>query len=161
MKNGKPRKSILKRWWFWVIVAALVVGMFSPKSKTDQPTVEPPKESPVQTSNLSFTLSPNEAGAYGEEMILNAGTEDEYHFFAFHIPAGDYRVSYNGTKGAVQLTFCKDGIFTREDGIEEIIGAEQKPIVVMAGETYNVRIDEGQYVKLSDGTEWLTFEKLA
>lgn len=163
MKKDKPKKPIFKRWWFWLIVAALVFGVLTPGQSTTQPTQNTTAESAdasLPKSELSFTLSSDDPGEYGEEVVLNANTENEYHFFAFHIPAGDYRVSFGGTKGGVQVTFCDDGIFTRDDGMEEVISAEQRPIVVMAGETYNFHINDGQYIKLSDSSKNVFFEKL-
>ena len=154
MKDDKPKKPIYKRWWFWLIIVSVIFAAVSPKNGTAQPSDD------LQKSVLSFTLAFDDPGKYGKEIVLNAGTENEYRCYGFYIPAGDYRVTFKGSKGAVQVTFCEDGINTLDNGMEELIGAEQRPIVAMAGETYNFYINDGQYVKLSDGSKQVLFEKL-
>ena len=59
-KVGKAKKSILKRWWFWVL-AVLVVGSAFGRlggQKTPAPTQEPPK-APVAASSTP-TVMPTE-----------------------------------------------------------------------------------------------------
>lgn len=162
MKNDKPKKPIYKRWWFWLIIVSVIFAAVSPKNETAQTSANTAAEQTADAaaaSGLSFTISADAPGEYGRETVLNAGTEDEYHYYAFYIPAGDYRVT-NSSKGAVQVSFCDEGIYTRDDGMEELIPAEQKPIVVMAGENATFHINDGQYIKLSDGASQVHLEKL-
>lgn len=158
MKNEKPKKPIFKRWWFWVLVVLIVGGALAPKEKAAVPAPDPAVE--AAPARLSFELSADDPGEYGQEIVLNAGTENEYHCYAFHIPAGDYRVTYKADKGGAQVSIYETGVSVRGDGVEEFVVGEQKPIVIMAGESATFHIDEGQYVKLPDGQSQLLFELL-
>jgi hypothetical protein len=108
-------------------------------------------------SKLSFVLG-EDVGEYGKEVTLNAGTEFEEIEIMFYIPAGSYTVT-NNSSAAVQLTVYSGG--PESDGEWESLVADDscpKPVVIMAGETGNFEISEGQFLVLSDGSENILFE---
>lgn len=142
-----------------LVFAALVfiIVFLSTKDNTSHESAPKPVEA---TETVKILLGSNDAGEYGREIVLNEGTENEYRFYGFYIPAGEYKASYNAN-GACQITICTDGISVRDDGIEEIIVSEQKPIVLLAGEEVQMTISENEYIKLSDDAVGLELEKIS
>lgn len=152
MKKEKVKKPIFKRWWFWLIIIIVALAAFGGGNKD--------AAAPAENSANTITLAWDQAGEYGREIVLNAGTDDEYKFYGFYLPAGDYKAEYKESKGAAQISIYVDGISTRDDGIEEPIVSETSPIVAYVGETYQFTLKEGEYIKLSDGSKNVVLEKL-
>lgn len=172
MAKVKKKKSLLRRWWFWVIIVAVLFYSASSsiqKTSPDEVLIASPEVVSTPSSDviptpapaLTFTLSANAPGEYGRPLTLNDGTEDAYTFYCFYLPAGEYTVRNPADKGGEQITFCRDGTAVNADGIEEVILADQHPIVVMAGEEKTFHLAEGEYIKLSDSASGLMFEKTA
>ena len=167
MKEGTVKKSLFKRWWFWLVVIIVVIAIITPKSNKDaQQTAEPAQaaeptqeEEPAQEEDsLSFVLMDDEIGEYGVEVILNEGTEFEEHEIAYYIPAGTYTVTNLDEKGGGQVTVYSGG--PEYDGEWQYFVADDNcaaPIVVMAGESKDLEIKDGQFVVLSDRTSNIQF----
>ncbi len=124
------------------------------------PTEAPaPTETPEPTEeSISFVIMDGEVGEYGEEVVLNAGTEFEEHEIAYHIPAGTYMVTNLNTKGGGQISIYSGG--PEYDGEWQYFVADENcasPIVLMAGDTQELIIKEGQFIVPSDGTENIQF----
>lgn len=166
MKGDKVKKPIFKRWWFWLLAVVLVIAVLTPKNKTDKPDTEVPAEAEGTASEeatqaeepLSFVLMDSEVGDYGVEVVLNEGTEFEEHEIAYYIPAGNYLVENLNAKGSGQVTVCS--------GLPELAGEWESfviddscadPLVVMAGESKELEIKEGQFIILSDETNNFQF----
>ena len=130
-----------------------------------------PAETPAPTETLTptetlapteepifFVIMGGEIGEYGEEVVLNAGTEFEEHEIAYHIPAGTYMVTNLNANGGGQVSVYSGG--PEYDGEWQYFVADENcasPIVVMAGDTQELVIKEGQFIVLSDGTENIQF----
>jgi hypothetical protein len=172
-KTGKPKKPLFKRWWFWLLILVIIAGAVRGGSNKQQPapaataapavTADPAPATaePAAPAALVFTVSSAEPGEYGRQITLNAGTANESSFYGFYIPAGEYTASNMDQKSAVQLTFCKDGTAVNTDGVEEIIPAEQRPLVLMGGQSGTFTLSAGEYVKLSDDASGVLFEQAA
>lgn len=158
----RPKKPILKRWWFWLLILVIIAGAVRGGSDKQQPAPAataapavtadpvPAAAEPAAPAALVFTVSSTEPGEYGRQITLNAGTANESTFIGFYIPAGEYTAANIDQKSAVQLTFCKDGSAVNSYGVEEIIPAEQRPLVLMGGQSGSFSLAAGEYVKLSD-----------
>lgn len=89
---------------------------------------------------------------------MNVETEFEEHEIAYHIPAGTYLVTNLNFNGGGQVTVYSGG--PEYDGEWQYFVSDENcanPIVVMAGETKELEIKEGQFVVLSDGTGNIQF----
>lgn len=125
----------------------------------EEPTTEDKTEETAQKENsLSFVLMDDEIGEYGVEVILNEGTEFEEHEIAYYIPSGTYTVTNLDEKGGGQVTVYSGG--PEYDGEWQYFVADDNcasPIVVMAGESKELEIKDGQFVVLSDETSNIQF----
>lgn len=114
----------------------------------------------IQTEkSLIFVLMDGEEGDYGTTVVLNKGTEFEEYEIEYHIPPGKYNVTNNNAFGGAQVTVYCGG--PEYDGEWEYFTADDNcsdPIVVMAGETKELVIKDGQFVVLSDGSSNIQFE---
>lgn len=180
MKEAKVKKPIFKRWWFWAIVVILFIGIITPKSdktptESEKPAIveepvkeetakeepvkeETEKEEPAEEETLTFILMDGEVGEYGKEVVYNKGTEFEEHEICYYIPAGTYLVSNLNDKGAGQVSVYS-GEPVKNGEWEEFVMDDNcaRPIVVMAGETKELEVKEGQFVVLSDDTTNIQF----
>ena len=159
------KKPITKRWWFWVIIVLLVMGIIGAIFGEDEASqtggTEPdqqsgqasePSQQPGQPSTPAFqaTLVDGQAGEYGQFITWNPGTDFENTDTQFSIPAGTYTFTNLGKKGAVQISFYKEGSI-KVDGHDERIVSDLNPVVIMAGESKTITLGEGDLIVLSDG----------
>ena len=182
-KSEKTKKK-RRKWWLW-IVALLIVGSCSTLTKKPEDAAPAPTESPVVVEALPspealeptpipetpepshgpdylvLTLSADDPGEYGVWKTLNVGTDAEYSFVEFHIPAGKYSVRNSNGSTAAQVSIYQDGYTVTDAGWEEpIVPDGVRPVVIMPGETAEIFVDNGQYVKLADGDTGLWFDLL-
>ena len=166
-KNMKPVVKYLiiaVAWLAYLLIAfsgnsedkesSLTEATIAPTSQVEESSqVSTPAEAP-----LTFIIMDGELGEYGEEVVLNAETEFEEHEITYYIPAGTYSVTNLNAKGGGQVTVYSGG--PEYDGEWQYFVADENcasPIVVMAGETKELAIKEGQFIVLSDGTENIQF----
>ena len=125
---------------------------------TEAPATEAPTTEKAAPENTSITLSSDVVGDYGEAMTLNENTDMPTSFIAFKIPGGVYDVSNKATQGTAQITVYSGVEF---DGLWEQFVARDcdNPIVLQAGEKKPLIVQEGQFVKLSDGASNIEFLK--
>ena len=86
---------------------------------------------------------------------MNAGTDTAYTFIWFKIPAGTYEIKNESAKGGCQITLYT-GIVSN-DGSEEFTMSDTRPIVLMAGNSSELTVKDGEYVKLADGDDLIRF----
>ena len=160
IKKQPKKKTVIA---LGICVGLFIVGLALPTGdKAEAPTPAEaltPTEAPTPTDTpLSFVIIDGEAGEYGKEVVLNAETEFEEHEIAYYIPAGTYFVTNRNTKGSGQVTVFSGG--PEYDGEWQHFVADEncaRPIVVMAGDTKELVIKEGQFVVLSDRTTNIQF----
>lgn len=60
-KASKPKKSIFKRWWFWLLIALILVGAFGSGSKNDSAPAPQATAEPSATHSVMPSKAPTEA----------------------------------------------------------------------------------------------------
>lgn len=127
----------------------------SNKVETEDTKKETEETTPEE--KLSFIIYEGELGDYGESVVLNAGSEFEENEIAYHIPAGKYKV-INQDTSAAQISVYSGG--PEYDGEWQYFVADENcpsPLVVMAGNTAELEIKEGQFIVLSDDSNNIKF----
>lgn len=130
--------------------------VLSEQSKTEKIEPAEPEEEPEKES---ITLDWQIPGDYGKTITLNEGTPDEYSYIVFYLPAGTYEILNFDSSKACQITVYQDGTTVNENGYEEPISSDIDPVVLMSEEKTELTIKEGQYIKLSDGTMFVSVER--
>ena len=159
----QPKKKTLIA--LGVCLICFIIGLVITPNAPSKPETTEPTESAISDDNpeadvnsepVSFILSFDQLGEYGKEVVLNAGTEFEENRITFYLPAGKYDVSNLNSSGGEQVSvYC--GI--NEDGEWEEFDSNNcpSPIVLMAGDTKELEIKEGQFVVIADGGTNLKF----
>ena len=133
--------------------------------QTSDNTTEPEQESIQESTSkptLEYTPEPfsfvlmDEPGEYGEEVILDKGTEFEEVEIIYHIPAGIYDVTNLNPRVGVQVTVCCGGQVGPGEGFATDENCA-RPIVMLPNETKELEIKEGQFVILSDYSDNIRF----
>ena len=75
MKNKIANWS--KKWWFWVIIAVLLLGIISS----------------IAEGESTYTIVGGELGDYGKEIILNSDSDLPTKKLLYKLPAGTYTVT--------------------------------------------------------------------
>lgn len=148
-KRAKAKKPFYKRVWFWILAVLIVLCcIVAPHMRNVE----------VQTpASDSIILSWNDPGEYGQEITLNAGASDAYTYYGFYLQPGTYTVTNHSDSQATQVSVYKDGINTTEEGWEEPVTGDTRPIVLMQGDTGSITIGENEYIKLSYGSTDVEF----
>jgi hypothetical protein len=162
MKAEKTKKPFYKKWWFYALVVLLVLGAVGGGGKKDAApaATEAPASAETEAAELSVVLDASKAGEYGREIVLNAGTENEYKYFGYFFPAGHYRATYTAGKAWAQISFYMDGTAVNSDGVEEPVMSEKTPILANVGEPVEFDLADGEYIKLPDGQQNVLIEKI-
>lgn len=90
-------------------------------------------------------LIAGELGIYGEEIIMNEGTDYEYSTIIYRIPDGTYNVT-NMVDSEIQINLFFDNITVSEDGIEE--WADGYSLFLDAGATEEIFVEPGYIITL-------------
>ena len=118
---------------------------------------------PTQVSETPslIIISWDKPGDYGTSVTLNEGTNSPSSFIEFHLPAGNYRVLNNSATTA-QVAVFQDGVEINTQGLEEQIPVADVPVAhVLAGNSKEITVKEGQYVTLSEGAQNVIFQYLS
>lgn len=100
----------------------------------------------------SFILVGGEIDEYGlgKEMALNEKTSEEYRFIGYFLPAGVYSISNMSNKYPVQVSVYKNEIVKPEKW-EEFVMSDQRPVLIFAGASKEITVQENEFIKISDG----------
>lgn len=157
------KKPFYKKWWFYVLVVLILLGAVGGGKSAAPAPAQTQAPAPVETApapELSVMLDASQAGEYGREIVLSAGTEDEYRYYGYFFPAGHYRATYTDGKAWTQITFYMEGTAVNSDGVEEPIMSDKKPILANVGEPVEFDLVDGEYIKLPDGQQNVLIEKI-
>lgn len=131
-------------------------GSSEPAPEPEEPAVTEEAEAQAPASD-AIVLSWDDPGEYGQEITLNAGTADAYAYYGYYLQPGTYTVTNHSDSQAVQVSVYEDGINVTEEGWEEPVTGDTRPIVLMQGDTGSLTIGENEYIKLSDGSTDVEF----
>ena len=157
------KKPFYKKWWFYVLLVLILLGAVGGGKSAAPAPAQTQAPAPVETApapELSVMLDASQAGESGREIVLGAGTEDEYRFFGYFFPAGHYRATYTDGKAWAQITFYMEGTAVNSDGVEEPIMSDKKPILANVREPVEFDLVDGEYIKLPDGQQNVLIEKI-
>lgn len=114
---------------------------------TEAPT-EVPAEQETEEPSIVISINTDEAGEYGKEMTLNAGTDMEVNFLGYFLPAGTYTVSvFIGS--TAQISVYKNQT-QKVDGWEEFLIGDSAPIVLLSDkDRKTITVLDGEFVKIS------------
>lgn len=157
------KKPFYKKWWFYVLVVLILLGAVGGGKSAAPAPAQTQAPAPVETApapELSVMLDASQAGEYGREIVLDAGTEDEYRYFGYFFPAGHYRATYTDGKAWTQISFYRDETTVNTNGFEEAVLSDKKPILANVGEPVEFDLVDGEYIKLPDGQQNVLIEKI-
>ena len=108
----KLDKQLLKKWWFWVIIVAVlgVIGLATGGGDTSTTT-----DSSTNTNEqaVKYTITGETLGQYGKEITLNKDSDMPVKKYLYKLPAGTYKVTTTFDKMA-SFYVVKDAIGTDE-----------------------------------------------
>ena len=143
-----------------------IVGFICEWDEENSPNVLPPPEPAAEdggeasgTAELApFTISSGEESPYGQELVLNAGTEKETVFTGYFIPAGKYSVTNRNADKAIKITVY-DNVRQTIEGTEEFKKAKDKEAVMLfPGKSGELTVGENEFVLFSDDEFAVLFE---
>lgn len=164
----KAKKQIYKKWWFWLIIVLVLIGLGGKSNKDDltdedkvinseandyasdtETSVEASSETAtIESDSIIIQLVAGEEGEYGDLLTLNKGTELEETQYVYHIPAGEYIVTNIGDNMG-QINIYSDETHVTDEGWEE--PAESFYIKLLdVGESDTFTIEDGQYIEIHE-----------
>ena len=167
-KQNKEKKKWYQKWWVWVIIAWLVLGIIGGAS----PDTSAPQESnPTEESSLVSTDSepiideqlplieliagqPNE---YSSLFTINKGTEFEETYYVYRVPAGTYTVTNSGQYMS-QIGVYSDEIHVTDEGWEEPTTIYYTKLLDV-GESDTFTFGIGQYIEIHEPSQF-SLEKI-
>lgn len=139
--------------------AAVTVTATAASSHTEPPTTELTSASTEETiaEPAEIILCYPELGEYGQyytfnENVEKATEEDKNTIIQCFVPAGDYIVSNEGKYPNFVYVYSKETVIS-EDGWEEPADGYISPML-QPGESCDMTIKDGYYIKLLDNTSF-------
>ena len=146
----KKKKPFFLRWWFLLLLALFLIYRAGGKTETPVET-DPPG---------TIYLRSDEPGEYGRPITLNAGTDSPDTFIGFFVPPGRYAATSAAAKYHTPIFVYRDEYSINSSGYEEHVGGDQYTTLA-PGETWELTVDEGEYIKLGDNRQTIKLVPLA
>ncbi len=106
-------------------------------------------------------LTWDQPGEYGESWTAVNDNGEEETYIAFHLPSGIYRVLNNNPTSA-KVTVCDDEPVDKSTDIQDLLLEESsRSVTVLASKAKEIALDEGQHLRLSEGSENVIFQYLS
>ena len=96
-------KKIYEKWYFWAIIIVIWIPLFL-----------------FFTQTKTYTLTGEQLGEYGREVILNKDTDMPVTKYLYKLPSGTYKVTTNNEKVS-SFYIVKDELGTEESEYPEIL----------------------------------------
>ena len=119
-----------------------------PTQPTAPSETDNPSDGESTVPEVEILIENGEAGEYGE--LISVGSEQ---FWAYHLPAGDYFVTNEGSDPANISVFSDDTLVNAEG---KVVPAQQYANLVLAGgasSEFVIVLTNDRYVRLSDGAK--------
>lgn len=151
--GAKVKKPIYKKWWFWLIVAVLLISVVSGSDSNETTDAEPVvAETPVEDETLEIEIIAGELGEYGQDLVLNENTDMPDATIGYFVPAGTYEITNIGDYKS-QANVYKNERHVTEDGWEEWADAEVT--VVDVGASVEMTIEEGYFFNCDEPAHFM------
>ncbi len=141
------------------LVSFIIVGL-SPAPKAKEQTETPATNTPAETTETAETetkteteekptivITAGEKGEYGQDLVLNAGTDMADEVIGYFVPVGTYEITNNG-EYMTQVNVYKNEVNKTDDGWEE--WADGKVERLDIGETKTITIEDGYFVNVDE-----------
>jgi len=143
-------KILSKKWWFWVIVILLVIGMFGGTESED--------------SQIKYTLTGEQLGEYGKKVVLNENSDMPVTKYLYKLPEGTYNVTTTFEKVASFYIVKDETINTGVGEYPEELNYVGEVYLLTNGNNNNAKKNVEISVKSDEsilivGTNTFTFEK--
>ena len=169
MAKEKVKKPIYKKWWFWLIIAVVVIGALGNRGGNDEKAKDTITQEET-TSNVVYEIKGEELGEYGKMVILNENTDLPATKYLYKLPAGTYEVTTDTDKMA-SFFIVKDEINHNSDNPdypEELNYVSSEGYLLTAGDNdFNGHAKKSVTVELAEdenfqivGTDTFFFEKI-
>jgi len=139
--EAKSKKSIWKKWWFWVIIAVVVLGIAGAATGSEKKTNE---------KNGGDTSASTDVTPQWKQVAEYSGTSEHGESNVFALSGGDVRIKYNvtaaSTGGNAMIYVLKEGETATADaaGNSDIKTADAWPMGTKSGEEI-VKKEAGNY----------------
>ena len=143
-------KMLSKKWWFWVIVVVLVIGMFGSTESDD--------------SLKKYTLTGEQLGEYGKKVVLNENSDMPVTKYLYKLPEGTYKVTTTFEKVASFYVVKDETVNTGTSEYPEELNYVSEAYFLTNGNDNNIKKDVEISIKNDEsiliiGTNTFTFEK--
>lgn len=121
----------------------------SSESSSDSESSESSLDTAPQPEKATIELVAGEAGEYGRELIMSAGTDLEEKLVVYYVPAGTYSVENLGRYRTQVNVYESEGIKHGENGYDEYTGGSNI-LVLDAGKTGDITVPEGWFIEIHE-----------
>lgn len=119
----------------------------SSESGSDSESPESSLDTAPQPEKATIELVAGEAGEYGRELIMSAGTDLEERLVIYYVPAGTYSVENLG-RYRTQVNVY-EGTKQGENGYDEYTSTGDI-LVLDAGKTGDITVPEGWFIEIHE-----------
>ena len=143
-------KMLSKKWWFWVIVVVLVIGVFGSTESDDSLT--------------KYTLTGEQLGEYGKKVVLNENSDMPVTKYLYKLPEGTYKVTTTFEKVASFYVVKDETVNTGNSEYPEELNYVSEAYLLTNGNDNNIKKNVEISIKNDEsiliiGTNTFTFEK--
>ena len=125
--------------------AAQTVAATDVAPSEEETTITTTETTVEETLAPDIELVAGEMGEYGQERVVNAGTDFEETVFCYYVPSGTYTVTNMGDN-PTQVDVLKDELVITEEGWEEWADAEA--YLIQIDESCEISVPEGYFIEL-------------
>lgn len=108
------------------------------------------------SNNLTFEIVAGAPGEYGQELVLNEGTEFEDKTIGYFVPTGTYKITNIGNY-QTQVNVYKNEKTKTSEGWEEWADGKSELLAVNA--SVEMKVEDGYFINVDEPTK-ISLEKI-